>query len=250
MDATDDADLIAAYLAGDQNAFTKIYKRHSPSLRRTARLKLYDKHACDDILQDVFLIVAKKLHSLDDPERLPQWLQQILVREVYRYNAKGLRSVATDFQSDSPSDQAGACDPHSEGALVAYEELKELLQSAAEGLGERDRMILSLLVDRGLEGNDLASDLEVLPKNLHSLLHRMRDQLEKCFDAYCVAQVGRRSCPELAEILFRWSGHLDIPIRKRLVHHIEVCPICRTLRTQQRLTFADLRARPSVPPRR
>ena len=250
MDATNDADLIAAYLAGDQNAFTKIYKRHSPSLRRTARLKLYDKHACDDILQDVFLIVAKKLHNIDDPERLSQWLQQILVREVYRYNTKGLRSVATDFQSDSPSDQADIRDPYSEGALVAYEELKGLLKSAAEGLGERDRMILSLLVDHGVEGNDLASDLEVLPKDLHSLLHRMRDQLEKCFDAYCVAQVGRRSCPELAEILFRWSGHLDIPIRKRLVHHIEVCPICQTVRTQQRIAIADLRARPSAPPRR
>ena len=103
MDATTDADLIAAYLAGDHNAFTKIYKRYSPILRRTARLKLYDKHACDDILQDVFLIAAKKLQDLHDRERLPQWLQQILVREVYRYNTKGLRLVATDFQSNSPS---------------------------------------------------------------------------------------------------------------------------------------------------
>ncbi len=250
MDATTDAVLIAAYLAGDHTAFTKIYKRHSPILRRAARLKLYDKHACDDILQDVFFIATKKLHSLDDPERLPQWLQQILVREVYRYNAKGLRSVATDFQSDSPSDQPGVRDPHSEGALVAYEELKELLQSAAEGLGERDRMILGLLVDHGLEGNDLASHLEVLPKDLHSLVHRMRDQLEKCFDAFCVAQVGRRSCPELAEILFRWSGRLDVQIRKRIARHIEVCPICEMVRVQQRSAIADLRARPSVPPRR
>jgi RNA polymerase sigma factor (sigma-70 family) len=249
MDATSDADLITAYLTGDHNAFTKIYKRHSPILRRTARLKLYDKHACDDILQDVFLIVAKKLHNLDDPERLPQWLQQILVREVYRYNAKGLRSVATDFQSNSPSDPPSVCDPRSEGALVAYEELKELLQSAAEGLGERDRRILSLLVDHGVEGNDLASDLEVLPKDLRSLLHRMRYQLEKCFDAYCVAQVGRKSCPELAEILFRWSGHLDVQIRKRIVHHTEVCPICQMVRTQQRIAIADLRARPGAPPR-
>ena len=170
-------------------------------------------------------------------------------RELQDYYAKGLRSVATDFQSDSPSDQAGVRDPHSEGALVAYEELKELLQSAAEGLGERDRMILSLLVDHGLEGDDLASDLEVLPKDLHSLVHRMRDQLEKCFDAYCVAQVGRRSCPELAEILFRWSGRLDVQIRKRIVYHIEVCPTCKKVRTQQRLAIADLRARPSAPPR-
>ena len=250
MDATTDADLIAAYLAGDHNAFTKIYKRHSPILRRTARLKLYDKHACDDILQDVFLIAAKKLQDLHDRERLPQWLQQILVREVYRYNTKGLPSVATDFQSNSQSDPPSVCDPHSEGALVAHEELKELFKSAAEGLGERDRMILSLLVDRGLEGNDLARDLEVLPKDIPSLVHRMREQLEKCLDAYCVAQVGRSTCGELAEILFRWSGHLDVQIRKRIGRHIEVCPICRTVRTQQRLAFADLRAGPSVPPRR
>ena len=250
MDATTDADLIAAYLAGDHNAFTKIYKRYSPILRRTARLKLYDKHACDDILQDVFLIAAKKLQDLHDRERLPQWLQQILVREVYRYNTKGLRLVATDFQSNSPSDPPSVCDPRSEGALVAHKELKELFKSAAEGLGERDRMILSLLVDHGVEGNDLASDLGVSPKDLRSLLHRMRDQLEKCFDAYCVAQVGRRSCPELAEILFRWSGRLDVQIRKRIVYHIEVCPICQTVRTQQRIAIADLRARPSAPPRR
>jgi len=54
----------------------------------------------------------------------------------------------------------------------------------------------------------------------------------------------------LAEILFRWSGRLDVQIRKRIVYHIEVCPICEMVRTQQRIAIADLRARPSAPPRR
>ncbi|MEI8391272.1 MAG: sigma-70 family RNA polymerase sigma factor [Actinomycetes bacterium] len=237
MDATTDAYFIAAYLAGDHKAFTKIYNRHSPFLRKMARLKLRDKHACDDILQKVFFIASRKMQNLNDRERLPQWLQQILLREVYRHNGKSRLLVVTDFQSDSPSDQPSVLDPRSEGALTTYEDLRELIRSAADGLGKRDRLILSLIIDEGLEGDDLAGALDVLPDQCPSLVHRMRDQLEKCLDAYCVAKAGRSTCTDLAEILFRWSGRLDVQIRKRILRHLGTCLICQAVRAQHRFTI-------------
>ena len=139
---TVDAQLVTAYLAGDQNALASIYDLHASGLYDTAAAMLSDRHDAADMVQDVFCIAAERLSQLRDPNRLKPWLYAVLRNEVYRRTKKRKRATPTDFQSATVPDVVAAFDPNAEGATASFDELAELVRSAAAGLDERDRLVL------------------------------------------------------------------------------------------------------------
>lgn len=223
---TTDARLVADYLSGDKSALAAIYDRYAPGLYDTARAMLSDRHEAADIMQEVFCIAAERLGQLREPDRLKPWLYSVLRHEVYRRTKKRKRAVPVDFQDEGTPDVASGYDPHEAGEAVAHEELASLVRSAASGLDERDRLVLELSVRQGLAGADLADALGVTPEQSYSLVHRMRERVEKSLGALTVAKAGRRDCSQLAQILSGWDGELTILLRKRVNRHIEECATC------------------------
>ena len=223
---TTDAHLVADFLSGDKSALAAIYDRYAPGLYDTARAMLSDRHDAADMVQDVFCIAAERLGQLREPDRLKPWLYSVLRHEVYRRTKKRKRAVPVDFQDEGTPDVASGYDPHEAGEAIAHEELASLVRSAASGLDERDRLVLELSVRQGLAGADLADALGVTPEQSYSLVHRMRDRVEKSLGALTVAKAGRRDCSQLAQILSGWDGELTILLRKRVNRHIEECTTC------------------------
>ncbi len=229
---TVDAQLVTAYLAGDQNALASIYDLYASGLYDTAAAMLSDRHDAADMVQDVFCIAAERLNQLRDPNRLKPWLYAVLRNEVYRRTKKRKRATPTDFQSATVPDVVAAFDPNAEGATASFDELAELVRSAAAGLDERDRLVLELSVRQGLTGTDLADALGVSPEQSYSLVHRMRDRVEKSLGAFTVAKMGRNDCKELASIISGWNGEFSVLIRKRVARHIDECAICEKTRSK------------------
>jgi RNA polymerase sigma factor (sigma-70 family) len=184
------------------------------------------------MVQDVFCIAAERLNQLRDPNRLKPWLYAVLRNEVYRRTKKRKRTTPTDFQSPTVPDVVAAFDPNAEGATTSFDELAELVRSAAAGLDERDRLVLELSVRQGLTGTDLADALGVSPEQSYSLVHRMRDRVEKSLGAFTVAKMGRNDCHELASIVSGWNGEFSVLIRKRVARHIDECAICEKTRSK------------------
>jgi RNA polymerase sigma factor (sigma-70 family) len=229
---TVDAQLVTAYLAGDRNALASIYDLYASGLYDTAAAMLSDRHDAADMVQDVFCIAAERLNQLRDPNRLKPWLYAVLRNEVYRRTKKRKRATPTDFQSETVPDVVAAFDPNAEGAAASYDELAELVRSAAAGLDERDQLVLELSVRQGLSGTDLADALGVSPEQSYSLVHRMRDRVEKSLGAFTVAKMGRNDCKELASIISGWNGEFSVLIRKRVARHIDECAICEKTRSK------------------
>jgi RNA polymerase sigma factor (sigma-70 family) len=229
---TVDAQLVTAYLAGDRNALASIYDLYASGLYDTAAAMLSDRHDAADMVQDVFCIAAERLNQLRDPNRLKPWLYAVLRNEVYRRTKKRKRATPTDFQSATVPDVVAAFDPNAEGATASFDELAELVRSAAAGLDERDRLVLELSVRQGLTGTDLADALGVSPEQSYSLVHRMRDRVEKSLGAFTVAKMGRNDCKELASIISGWNGEFSVLIRKRVARHIDECAICEKTRSK------------------
>ena len=221
-----DADLVSTYLSGDRAALAAIYDRYSSGLYDTAAAMLSDRHDAADMVQDVFCIAAERLDQLRDPSRLKPWLYAVLRNEVYRRTKRRRRATPTDFQSDTVPDVVAPTDPGAEGASVAFAELAALVREAAAGLDERDQLILELSVRQGLEGADLADALGVTPEQSYSLVHRMRERVDRSLGAYVVAKAGRKECDSLDEILRDWDGRFSVLIRKRVARHIESCETC------------------------
>ncbi|MEN9804251.1 MAG: hypothetical protein RIS41_1098, partial [Actinomycetota bacterium] len=231
-----DARLVTDFLAGDKSALAAIYDRYAAGLYDTAAAMLSDRHDAADMVQDVFCIAAERLSQLREPDRLKPWLYSVLRHEVYRRTKKRKRATPVDFQDERTPDVASGYDPHAAGEAVAHDELAALVRSAASGLDERDRLVLELSVRQGLSGADLADALGVTPEQSYSLVHRMRDRVEKSLGALTVAKAGRRDCDRLAEILSGWDGELTVLLRKRVNRHIEECATC----DRTRKTFAPL----------
>ena len=221
-----DAQLVSSYLGGDRGALAAIYDRYASGLYDTAAAMLADRHDAADMVQDVFCIAAERLDQLREPERLKPWLYAVLRNEVYRRTKKRRRATPTDFQSDTVPVVVAPSDPGAEGASVAYAELAALVRSAAAGLDERDQLILELSVRQGLSGGDLADALGVSPEQTYSLVHRMRERVDKSLGAFIVAKAGRKDCPTLDEILRDWDGQFSVLIRKRVARHVETCRTC------------------------
>ena len=227
-----DAQLVTAYLSGDRNALASIYDLYAPGLFDTAAAMLSDRHDAADMVQDVFCIAAERLNQLRDPDRLKPWLYAVLRNEVYRRTKKRKRTTPTDFQSETVPEVVAAFDPNAEGAAASFDELAELVRSAAAGLDERDRLVLELSVRQGLSGTDLADALGVSPEQSYSLVHRMRDRIEKSLGAFTVAKMGSQDCKELAAIISGWNGEFSVLIRKRVARHIDECAICEKTRSK------------------
>lgn len=221
-----DAELVAAHLAGDRTALAAIYDRYSAGLYDTAAAMLSDRHDAADMVQDVFCIAAERLGQLRDPERLKPWLYAVLRNEVYRRTKRRRRTTPTDFQSETVPDVVAPTDPGAEGASVAFAELASLVRAAAAGLDERDQLILELSIRQGLDGADLADALGVTPEQSYSMVHRMRERVDRSLGAFVVAKAGRRDCSTLDEILRDWDGEFNVLIRKRVARHIESCETC------------------------
>lgn len=236
MTTTTDAHLVSAYLSGDRTALATIYDRYAPGLYDTARAMLSDRHDASDMVQDVFVIAAERLDQLREPDRLKPWLYAVLRNEVYRRTKKRKRAVPTDFQSETVPDVPASYDPRQAGEGVAYEELASMVRSASAGLDERDRLVLELSVRQGLSGSDLADALGVTAEQSYSLVHRMRERVEKSLGAYAVAKAGRRECPDLDRLLAAWDGEFTVLVRKRVNRHIEECATC----DRSRKTLAPL----------
>lgn len=225
-----DAQLVTAHLAGDPGALAGIYDRYADSLHDTAAAMLGDRHDAADVLQDVVLIAAERLGQLRDPERLKPWLFAILRNEVYRRSKKHRRTIATDFSgSDDGHDMAD--DRHTDlgddvAETAAGDDLAALVHDAARGLDERDQLVLELSVRQGLEGQDLADALGVSANQSYTLVHRMRERVERSLGAFVVARAGRKDCTDLDKILGSWDGEFTVLIRKRVARHIDRCDVC------------------------
>ncbi len=233
-----DRDLVARIVAGDPQGLAAAYDRYAPALYTYCRSMLHDADDAADALQDTFVVAARKLDGLRDPDRLRPWLYAVARNECLR-RIKARASTVELEQAGEVSDDAVDLE-----AGVRQSEIQELVRSAFGGLNPGDREVLELSLRHELDGADLGAALGVSANHAHALLSRARTQLETSLGALLVARTGRESCPELAGILEGWDGELSVLLRKRVNRHIENCEVCGERRSLQLRPEALLGALP------
>jgi RNA polymerase sigma factor (sigma-70 family) len=222
-----DAQLVAAYVAGDDDALADIYDRYADSIYDTATAMTSSRHDAADVLEDVFVIAAERITQLRRPDRLQPWLLAILRNEIYRRTDKRVGQIATDV-SRRDHDATVPTDPD-QREVVGDAEFGDLLRAAARYLDERDQIVLEYSIRQGIEGSDLADALGISAQQCHAMSQRMRQRTTRSLAAMCVARSGRDDCPELAAILTDWDGGLTDLVRHSVPRHIARCETCERL---------------------
>lgn len=117
-----DAALVERAVAGDEQAFAAIYRRHAGSVAAVVYRLLGRDGDLDDIVQETFVEGLKGLAELRDPDKLRSFLITIAVRRIharlsFRYRMK---SLAAQLFGVAPS----VSDPDAElGVHALYQAL-------------------------------------------------------------------------------------------------------------------------------
>ncbi|MDQ3514412.1 MAG: sigma-70 family RNA polymerase sigma factor [Chloroflexota bacterium] len=134
----DDAALLRACLAGDQDAWTILVTRYTRLVYSIALKSGLNEVDASDVVQDVFTIVLRRLESLEHPDRFSAWLITTTHRESWR--ARKARRDHLTADGVEPVDP----DPTAEALVVAWEHAS-LTHQALARLGERCARLLDLL---------------------------------------------------------------------------------------------------------
>jgi RNA polymerase sigma factor (sigma-70 family) len=234
-----DAELVRRVLGGDREAMADMYDRYADRVHTMCVHMLHDDDEAADVTAQVLLVALQRLSQLREPRKLRAWLFAIARNEVYTRSKHRSRERPVEGVEDmsmlslDPSGfQVAGPDVTEELHPVDSAALATLIQTAAGGLDERDRMVLELNLVQGLDGAELADALGVKTDNAYQLTHRMKERLGRSIGALLVVRAGRELCPDLDGVAKKWDGHYDVLWRKRFARHVDNCDRCGRMRSR------------------
>src|SRR5216117_3001090 len=96
--------LVSAARDGDRSAFGLLYDRYARMVHGILLARVPPREV-DDLVQEVFLLVLRQLHSLRDISRFGAWLSTITrnrANDYYRKASPVDRAIARDGAEPSP----------------------------------------------------------------------------------------------------------------------------------------------------
>ena len=178
---TNDVDLIQRILEGDQDAFTTLVNKYQKSVHALVWRKIGDFHTAEEITQDVFLKVYKRLSTLKRRDHFPGWLYVIATRHCIAWlRKKQLPTKSLDAMSTTELEEI--CYSQYEASRdeeVAIEHRREIVKRLLQKLPESERTVVTLYYLAEMTGEEISVFLGVSPSTVRSRLLRARRRLEK-----------------------------------------------------------------------
>jgi len=141
---TPDAELIAAVLDGSEAAFASLVERYQDRVFRLLGRYCRDQVECEDLAQDVFLKVFRKLHTFQGDSQFFTWLYRIAVNAATDHLSKASSRRLRLVEDDASLDTGGDRDEQSPAAPLMTAELAAVTRSIVDSLPEKFRTILVL----------------------------------------------------------------------------------------------------------
>jgi RNA polymerase sigma-70 factor (ECF subfamily) len=163
-----DADLVAEALAGDREAFGRLYDRHAKKVRAVVVAVSADWPAVEDMTQECFLRGYRKLDTLREPQQFGRWIVGV-ARQVARERKRTLRRDRHRWVADSLAES----EPTADGATRVQdtEQLQLLMRSVAE-LPQRERLAIHAFFFEEQNARRAAELLEMSRSGFYALLNR------------------------------------------------------------------------------
>jgi RNA polymerase sigma-70 factor, ECF subfamily len=137
---------------GDREALELLLRSVQPALHRYLA-RLASSSSADDVLQEVLIVVCRKLKWLENPEVFRAWAFRIASRAAFLHLKKEKR-LSAQHCDDAALDEFAA-----PASLPPRELLPELLN--AEALSPASRAVLALHFQEELSLPDIAAILEI-----------------------------------------------------------------------------------------
>lgn len=175
----DDAQLVGRALAGEDNAFTQLMRRHKGSLYGFVRRYVGDADAALDVVQETFVAAWRALGRYEATRPFPTWLRTIALNKcrdrARRLSVRRLVFGEKDLDSLEAQHQADPS-PDGEAALAAHQR-RQALDAAIARLPAKLKEPLLLTYFEELSQQEAATLLGVSVKTVETRIYRARQRL-------------------------------------------------------------------------
>lgn len=180
---TPDAELIRAVLDGSESAFEQLVERYKDRVFRLLGRYCRDVVECEDLAQEVFLKVFRKLHTFQHESQFFTWVYRIAVNaatdHLSRASSRRLRLVDDEATLDGGSHRG---DEHSPEAPLLTAELAAVTRQIVDSLPEKFRTILVLREFEDLSYTEIADVLQIQLGTVESRLFRARQRFKEALE--------------------------------------------------------------------
>lgn len=181
-DGEQDRNLVSSVLAGDGEAFAFLVSKYSPRVFSMALRLTKNPHDAEEVVQDVFVTVHRKLRFFEQKSAFSSWLYRVTVNAALMKLRKRRQDRTTPIAETPEVERAltrRSCEQPDTFAAYAREELHALLEDAIMKLPDEYRPVFVLRDVDGLSSEEVAEMLELSVPAVKSRLHRSRRMLQR-----------------------------------------------------------------------
>jgi RNA polymerase sigma-70 factor (ECF subfamily) len=174
-DAADSA-VVAAFLSGEQRAFTELVERYQTRLLNFIYRTIGDRDRAEDLVQEVFIRVHRHLHRFDQSKKFSTWAYTIASNLAKNELRNRSRNPLVLFQTmrGSSDEEERPIEFEDTGSrpddLYRKRHLRELVEQTVAQLPEHHRQVFVL---RELEGKSYEEIAEITACNLGTVKSRL-----------------------------------------------------------------------------
>jgi len=173
-------EVVAAAQAGDDGAFGKIVEHYQRRVFAVAYRMTCNAAQAEELAQEVFLRVWRKLGTFRPSAPLGPWLLRLASNVCI--NALKKRRVPT-VSMQAADEEGGTREPAADGPdaseLAARRELAERLEAAIAELPDEYRLVVTLRHVEGLSYEEIAAALDAPLGTVKVRLFRARERLRR-----------------------------------------------------------------------
>ncbi len=175
----DDFSLIRAFNEGEETAFNDLVNRHKEKVRNLIYLNLGSTSSIDDISQEVFLAVYRKLKQFRFQSQFTTWLYTITINKIRDHIRK--QKIMSVFSAFSSDDTENIVEP---GSFKENFDVNELVRDAVAKLPRKLKEPLILRDFEGMSYQEISDATGIETGTVKSRIFRARESLKKMLEPW------------------------------------------------------------------
>ena len=190
-DEPTDDELVEQAVAGDYDAFEAIVDRYHDKAYRLAFSLVKDDDEAQDVVQEAFLNVYRKLDTFKGESQFGSWIYRVVVNAALMRLRKVKRRSEIGMEDAGPSisEDEGAFSNRPSWRVHADEaaenlELREQILSAVDELDPKYQAVFILREVEDLSLAEIADVLDLTEGAVKTRLHRARLHLQAALEPY------------------------------------------------------------------
>jgi RNA polymerase sigma-70 factor, ECF subfamily len=169
----------------------EVHARHADFVWRTLQRLGVRPADLEDTLQDVFVVVHRRLGSYDGSSAMTTWLYSVCLRTVSAYRRRAHRR-RENLCGQVPEQIAPAGDFDPEELLAGFRARQEL-ERVLDGMDLEKRAVFVMFEIDGLSCSEIGEIVGIPVGTVYSRLDAARRQFEKSFKRWQARKTGGRS---------------------------------------------------------